>query len=194
VHQDLGLDSSGHYNYFRDYDPTLGRYIQSDPIGLVAGLNTYGYSGQAPLAQTDRLGLMSNAACCSRSAALGQGGGDAGWVVCCQGRKVACALSNVTSNQRANQIFYGCAIQHEERHFPDMPPCRQCTVDPERVNTFNDNVSSDQAECSAHQVSLSCLMQGFGSCGSDNNCREQVRKLTSWSNGLTFRHCSRASR
>ncbi len=31
------------YNYFRDYDPSLGRYIESDPIGLGGGLNTFGY-------------------------------------------------------------------------------------------------------------------------------------------------------
>ncbi|NYZ70408.1 RHS repeat-associated core domain-containing protein, partial [Endozoicomonas sp. SM1973] len=37
------------YNYFRDYDPTLGRYIESDPIGLEGGLNTYGYAYQNPL-------------------------------------------------------------------------------------------------------------------------------------------------
>lgn len=49
-----------HYNYFRDYDPSLGRYVESDPIGLDGGLNTYLYV-LSPLLQVDPEGLMGNA-------------------------------------------------------------------------------------------------------------------------------------
>jgi RHS repeat-associated protein len=38
-----------HQNYFRDYDPAIGRYVESDPIGLAAGVNTYSYVGSNPL-------------------------------------------------------------------------------------------------------------------------------------------------
>lgn len=45
-----------HYNYFRDYDPKVGRYVQSDPIGLRGGLNTYVYGLNNPLMYIDPTG------------------------------------------------------------------------------------------------------------------------------------------
>jgi RHS repeat-associated protein len=45
------------YNYFRDYDPATGRYVQSDPIGINGGPSTYGYAGSNPINGLDRFGL-----------------------------------------------------------------------------------------------------------------------------------------
>ncbi len=46
-----------HYNHFRYYDPELGRYITSDPIGLRGGMNTYNYVRSNPLKLIDLNGL-----------------------------------------------------------------------------------------------------------------------------------------
>lgn len=47
-----------YYNRHRDYDPTTGRYIQADPIGLDGGTNPYSYAMNNPLLYTDPDGLQ----------------------------------------------------------------------------------------------------------------------------------------
>ena len=55
--QQFDPNTTLHYNYFRDYDPATGRYIEADPIGLRGGPNLYAYVDGNPVSQVDPLGL-----------------------------------------------------------------------------------------------------------------------------------------
>jgi RHS repeat-associated protein len=49
-------ESGMHHNYWRDYDPEIGRYLQSSSVGVDAGLNSYQFSHASPIMNTQRLG------------------------------------------------------------------------------------------------------------------------------------------
>ena len=52
--QETGLS----YNYQRDYNPKIGRYLQSDPLGLNGGINSFVYAENNPLKYMDARGEL----------------------------------------------------------------------------------------------------------------------------------------
>lgn len=61
--QYFDAETNLHYNHNRYYDPTLGRYITSDPIGISGGLNSYSYGLQNSVRHIDPLGLETTMVC-----------------------------------------------------------------------------------------------------------------------------------
>src|SRR5262249_29034201 len=63
--QYFDAETGTHHNYHRDYDPKIGRYVESDPIGLRGGINTYEYVRSNSLRWIDPLGLFEMDASCN---------------------------------------------------------------------------------------------------------------------------------
>lgn len=57
--QYFDAESRLNYNVNRNYEAATGHYLQSDPIGLVGGMNTFSYALANPAEQSDLLGLVT---------------------------------------------------------------------------------------------------------------------------------------
>ncbi len=117
-----------HYNYFRDYDPSTGRYVEADPIGLDGGLNIYAYANQNPMMFVDPLGMESS-----------RPGGASIWDLLMRGKnrggKLKCHKTKPTYQtckaccqakaQSGNYLEIGtdCEADCDATPYPDNPIC-----------------------------------------------------------------------
>ncbi len=53
------VESGLHYNGFRTYNPQTGRYLERDPLSIMAGVNVYAYVGGNPVGGVDSWGLFN---------------------------------------------------------------------------------------------------------------------------------------
>jgi RHS repeat-associated protein len=102
------------YNMARYYDPLLGRYISSDPIGLAGGLNTFAYAGGDPLKYTDPLGLQIGGAVGGTAGGLGGLGGFGG-------RNSGGSSSGSGSTGNAD-LDAGAGYSYKKPSWPSWPP------------------------------------------------------------------------
>lgn len=95
------------YNYFRDYDPQVGRYVESDPIGLLGGLNTYSYVDGNPVSAIDAMGL-----CWSNARAIGHFYGGGGQAVSVQ--QIGCS-SQIDSRVQPQRNIWKTRVENAAR-------------------------------------------------------------------------------
>jgi RHS repeat-associated protein len=110
-------ESGLHFNHHRDYDPHVGRYVQSDPIGLEGGINTYLYASAAPSRFVDPEGKFAFLLPFLPTAVGGGAAAGSGWLSALAGAAVIGATVSVpgdttkTEGTAVGKGRYVCTIR-----------------------------------------------------------------------------------
>jgi hypothetical protein len=110
----------------------------------------------------------TDAQCCATEAFAG------GFVVCCNGQKLACAGSSFDGTSKQAMILRACALAHEHAHFPHV----DCPTGANECDTtrppFKDGQDPGEGECEGSKAEVSCLQSMRGDCGGNAACEAEV--------------------
>ena len=152
-------ESNLNYNYFRSYQPSQGRYSQSDPIGLAGGLNRFGYVGGNPLSYVDPLGLTQADIDSAFSAARAMMAGSrfpssvGTWSQAGKGGKFSFGSDNIYVDRKYLECLDDgeagallSTVLHELTHFNQSPLAFGADNLRERITSGNSSRAQDNAD------------------------------------------------
>ena len=156
-----------HYNYHRDYDPNTGRYVESDPIGLQGGINTYTYVDDEPVSGSDPLGLVR----------YDKPNPNIGTIIC-NGSGGIDVQFPANISPMAEKCLGDCLRAHEISHISDIRRLGPGACKGQArgvIPTFDTQAQLLASERKAYDVELACLqkkLQGMSDC---DECKKWVQ-------------------
>src|SRR5690606_26952923 len=178
--QETGL----HQNYFRDYDPETGRYIQADPIGLEGGVNYFIYASSNAIVVKYQYGLKKTSSTVHFLPAGGNvenfGGPNTAATIVCDGKGNIVPYVMPKMYEEFNTCITDCMKEHEQVHVNqanvDSPGiCSKYAKN--TVVTFSLMVSPSQAnayELEAYRAERDCLLRKRNQECQDDKCKDEI--------------------